>query len=340
MKKSVTINDIARELSISRNTVSKALNGQYVKKETKELIVAKAKELNYKSLGEIDSTKKDVYKIVLISGKPLSNFNYFVPIIKSIENYCFENGYTYFHYVIRKFDSSLNTLKTYIDGLDKDGIVCIEAFDKEVVKKIINLKVPVCFIDCCSDESIYGSNIDIVNTTDRTSISTIVTKLIKTKKIQHFSFVGDPNHCQSFKNRYTGMVEALFLNDIHHTKECDILLNENFFDYGDIGELKNVLFKLKNKTQCYICSNDFIAMNVINALKQLNVVVPQDALVVGYDNAEQYYSYKPSITTVGLENQTLGTIAIETLVNRIKNPSTPSKHINVNTKIFYRDSTN
>ncbi|MDE7095451.1 MAG: LacI family DNA-binding transcriptional regulator, partial [Anaeroplasmataceae bacterium] len=50
MKKAITIKSIAEALNLSRNTVSKALNGQYVPEKTRELVLSKAQELNYKSL--------------------------------------------------------------------------------------------------------------------------------------------------------------------------------------------------------------------------------------------------------------------------------------------------
>lgn len=98
MKKAITIKDIAEQLGLSRNTVAKALNGQYVPPKTREIVIHKAKELNYKSLNieknEIAKDKK--YRILLISGKPLNNIHYFVPIIKSIENYCYDHHYELF----------------------------------------------------------------------------------------------------------------------------------------------------------------------------------------------------------------------------------------------------
>lgn len=39
MKKAITIKDIAEQLNLSRNTVAKALNGQYVPESTRERVL-------------------------------------------------------------------------------------------------------------------------------------------------------------------------------------------------------------------------------------------------------------------------------------------------------------
>ena len=104
MKTAVTIKDIADQLGLSRNTVAKALNGKYVPESTRTLVLDKARELNYKSMGEksADAAEKPK-RILLLSGKPLINLNFFVPIIRSIENFCYSNHHVLFQYT---FNSS------------------------------------------------------------------------------------------------------------------------------------------------------------------------------------------------------------------------------------------
>ena len=56
MKKSLTIADIADALHLSRNTVSKALNGKHVSPKTKQLILDTAVQMGYKSFDLISSS--------------------------------------------------------------------------------------------------------------------------------------------------------------------------------------------------------------------------------------------------------------------------------------------
>ena len=48
MKRAVTIQDIAKQLNMSRNTVAKALNGQYVPEKTRLAVLNKAREMKHK----------------------------------------------------------------------------------------------------------------------------------------------------------------------------------------------------------------------------------------------------------------------------------------------------
>ena len=66
-----TIQDIAHELNISRNTVSKALNGKGgVSEETKRLIFEKAREMNYRNILNETSVPAPVLIVITLIPTP------------------------------------------------------------------------------------------------------------------------------------------------------------------------------------------------------------------------------------------------------------------------------
>jgi LacI family transcriptional regulator len=339
MKKNITIQDIADELGLSRNTVSKALNGGYLPEKTKALVINKAKEMNYKHLNTTESGPNGKnYKLLLLSGKPLNNINFFLPIMRGIDNYCYENKYELLKYTFNDNISSYETLSNYIINLNIDGIIAIETFDKDFILKLLDFNIPVTFIDFCSHTTQINGYYDIIETSNREPIYHISKILNKKYGVTKFSFVGDYTHCMSFKNRYLGMLQALILSNIQHTKNDDILKTDNF-DYGNPEILSNEILKLPVMPECFICANDFIARSVINALNVLKLNVPNDVLVVGYDDAVDSTSARPTITTVGMDKDFLGSEAVRVLVNRINNPTMPMREITLNSKIIPREST-
>ena len=86
-KDRITVQDIADALSLSRNTVSKALNNQYVPPRTRERVLSAAIEMGYKSYGTVASTDMDKkhLRIVLITSKHLMTMTFFIQLVRAIE---------------------------------------------------------------------------------------------------------------------------------------------------------------------------------------------------------------------------------------------------------------
>ena len=164
MKKAVTIKSIAEQLNLSRNTVAKALNGQYVPEATREIVLKKAQEMNYKSLNaaniELGSKK---YRILLVAGKPLINMSYFIPLVKSIENSCYERNYELFQYTYTVNRTPFGSFAEYVKELNVDGIVAIECFDRDFVTNVINMGKPICFVDFTASSIRINKKYDIIN---------------------------------------------------------------------------------------------------------------------------------------------------------------------------------
>lgn len=340
MKKAVTIKDIAGQLNLSRNTVAKALNGQYVPEATRKLVLDKAREMNYKSL---DASRAETgarnYRLLLVSGKPLNNMNYFVPLIRGIENYCYDRNYELFQYTYNNSKTPFKGVADYIRELNADGIVAIECFEKEFILKLLNLGKPICFNDFSASEIRAEQKYDVINANNEQSVSDMVVFLHKKYGITKFSFVGDSKHCLSFQERYMGMRKALMNLRLSHTRAEDILADDGSFDYGNPSAIKTEILKLRYKPECFICCNDFVARTVANALKLLGEECPKDALIVGFDNVSEAVAFAPALTSFSVEKEFMGRETIRTLVNRIDDPSAPSRSIYVSASPVFRAST-
>lgn len=332
MKKAVTIKEIAEQLHMSRNTVAKALNGQYVPEKTRQLVLDKARQLNYKCLensGQAQNAK--AYRFILLSGKPLNNMTYFVPLIKSIENLCFEKNFELFQYVYNKARTPFKGVSDYIEELGVDGIIAIECFDRDFITRLLSLGKPICFIDFAHIRGNIGGNFDIICANDRQTTESAVTYLIRKHGLSRITFVGDSLHCMSFRERYLGMIDATLRCSVRHSKSEDILANDEAFNYGDINAVKTKILQLKYRPQCFVCCNDFVARIVCTALKELDVKIPEDAFVLGFDNVREAHSPSPAITTFSVDREFIGRETLRALVNRIESPNIPTRIIYIST---------
>ncbi|MDR0856036.1 MAG: substrate-binding domain-containing protein, partial [Clostridiales bacterium] len=89
-------------------------------------------------------------------------------------------------------------------------------------------------------------------------------------------------------------------------------------DAGD--KLADSLVKVCPKGSALVCFNDLCAIGVLRGLFRLNLRVPEDYSVVGFDNIE----INPfPLTTVNIPEYDMATAAAEMLFNAIENPTAP-----------------
>lgn len=338
MKKAVSIKDIAEALDLSRNTVSKALNGQHVPQKTKELVLKKAKELNYKSLNENISNSGN-YRILLFSGKSYTNISFFVPLVRRVEDYCYKNNYAFMQYTYRDVNVPFSKIADYIKKLDVDGVLAIECFESVLIQNLLSLDIPICFIDFLGQNIITDKTYDVVSSSNQKSVHLYIASLINDKGFKRFSFVGDFRHCYSFHERYIGMIRAIERAGLPHSTNEDILESDDDFKYGNITALKNRIRELKRMPECFVCCNDFVARRVIIALKELGYSVPDDTTVVGYDGGREATDESPTITTFYQDKEFLGEIAVRLLIARIEMDKSPNKILMIDTKLIVGEST-
>ena len=338
MSKKVKISDIAEALGISKNTVSKALNGQYVPEKTRNLVLSKARELNYKSMMYIDGEVIKNHRILLLSTKPLSNMNYFLPIIQTIENICYEKKYQLFQHVALEDEFYSKSFELYLENVQIDGIVVIESFQNKIIKKILDKGIPTVFIDFSVEHVEHTHPYDVIEPDNFNVIFNYLNKKIQKEKIKDINFIGDHNHCLSFKERYLAMHVAISTNNINHDFSKDLTDIDDSSIYGNPLLLKNELLR-KGLSPFYVCGNDYIALNLIKALKLMKKNVPNDVQVMGFDNSMESRTLDPKITTINVQTEHLAKITLDCLIDRINNPNKCTTKVLVNSDLIIREST-
>lgn len=337
MSKIITIQMIADELKLSRNTVSKALNNRHVSKETKELVINKAKELGYKGFGYQKAEKKEKKtNILLLAGKPIYDLDFFVNFARGMESSTLSSKVDIFQYTYSK-SSTFDQLEKYIESLEIDGIIGIELYTHSLLINILNLNIPIVFIDSSINLKYSEGNYDVLLMENRDSVYKICSNLID-QGYNRLTFCGDHLHCLGFNERFLGMRDSL--DDINHRIDMNqqLLLPDNS-PFGDIDWMVSKIKKLKYKPHAFVCANDSIARSVVNALLKMNVKVPDDVQVIGFDNTIESTIESPKITTVNVNKELLGKEALHLLIERINREGSPSKKIYINTNIIYRETT-
>jgi LacI family transcriptional regulator len=94
-----------------------------------------------------------------------------------------------------------------------------------------------------------------------------------------------------------------------------------------------------NRPTAVFCVNDLVAFGVQDAAHQLNIAVPDDLWVAGYDDIPMAAWDRIDLTSVRQPVESLAQVAVETLVSRIRKPDTPYAHRRFPAELAVRGST-
>lgn len=140
----------------------------------------------------------------------------------------------------------------------------------------------------------------------------------------------------SIRNRYFGYCKAL--------KESGLSIRPEFIKNGDFHGLypdlsMGILKKLLAKgVTAFLCINDYVAMLVLQCMKNLGVAVPGDVSVTGFDNLDiGKMAYVP-LTTVHQDMEKMGEEAVRYLIDNIENGKYSYMEKSIPVEIVERES--
>ena len=344
MKRKVTIQDIADALNISRNTVSKAINGTgSVAKDTKTKIYNKAAELGYKQFSMLNqiiaetTTPQTNYEIALFSHSVLNTSHFSSSLLNTFQERISALGYRLSMYTIRDDFMFQCELPANFNYEFTKGIIVIEMFDEKYTEFLCNLEIPTLFIDTFANTDRQKLKSDIMYM-ENFNCSYQMTLTLITNGYKEIGFVGDYLHCHSFYERWCGYRQAMYDSSLDNYNEYCILENDNL-PYYNPELLASKIKALPCLPEAFVCANDYIAIDVIRALKSMNCTIPDDIKICGFDNSTESKIIDPPLTTANIPGDSMGHFAAETLLSRIQNPELSYRTIYVQTQIINRLST-
>lgn len=100
------------------------------------------------------------------------------------------------------------------------------------------------------------------------------------------------------------------------------------FHRADGAEAMRYLLDLPERPDAVFCFNDLLALGAIHAAREARVRVPQDVLIVGFDDIEDGRYSLPTLTTIRPDKHEIARLAVRTLVERIGGtPGKPREYI-------------
>lgn len=346
MNTKITLQDIADALGISRNTVSRALNNpKTVSDSTRNKIFKKASEMGYKHFASLPPMPETASLLTGGPKKEIALFTQSFPgtshfgmkLLDSFQKKIGDFGYKLSIYIIRDFEINLLSLPANFNLEHTSGIICLELFSEAYSTFLCQQNLPILFVDTVVNHNDLNLQADLLYMENHLSVYLMLRDLIE-RGYHNISFVGDRFHCHSFYERWQTYCAVMTDYNLSvNTNNC--ILDSDSSPYHDVEWLSTRIKALDSLPDVFFCANDYLAIATLKALKSLNISVPDDVLLCGFDDAPESIIIEPTITTIKIPSTSMGYTAAELLLSRITHPDMPYRTTYVKTNIIFRDST-
>jgi LacI family transcriptional regulator len=316
--------DIARKLSISRVTVSKALRDHPdISLTMKKRIIETARKMGYIPnliARQLNSRRTFTIGIVV----PDLENNFFSFIVDTMIDYATEHNY---HVILTVSREKENIEKQNIEnliGMRVDGLlVCLsqETSDRHIFTTVEKMKIPLVFYDRAFEDTKFSR----VVFNDKRGAIISLNRIIQEGYTKIACFAGYSS-TNIGKARTEGYIETLLKNKIPIRKEWIIkggfeLLDgyESFKKLNSLGTLPEVIFTV----------NDRVALGAYRGAREAGLRVPEDIGIFGYGFSEITDFFDPQLTVINQDPRKIGFEAIKLIINEIE-----KKNKNIQSKIY------
>ena len=333
MKRRATIKNIADSLNLSISTVSRILNGKgEFSKETKDSVLEVAKLLDYRANSLAVSLRKNVPNKVVGVILPQVNHYFFSSILNGIMTTSHNQGYMV---MIGESLDSAEIEKELINNFSDHfvaGIIMAPSQDQRSADNIIKMEsegIPNVVID----RTYERRNGSFVKHDDYNGGYNAGIYLLK-QGFKKIGLIKGPDRCTISQSRLDGFSAAFKKME----KELDnSLIQSAKYTIKDEGYHLFKKMYQDHQPDAVFTITDMLASGVYSYAHEKNIKIPEDLAVIGYSNSQLSHALQPKLTTVNQNGQEMGEVALEYLLEQIKEPSVKRQMI-FDSQLIIRES--
>lgn len=330
--KKITINEIAEKAGVSIATVSRIINGkQNVKPETESYVLEIIAQLEKEyGLDPKLSANRNNPIILLIAEFDSPILNDFAAGVQKVAA---GNGY---HIITIDYSKHRIDLLTEINFLAKhipiSGIIMMNNYENTSDIESLTNRFPVVTAYTASESDRISSI-----TIDDFAAGQTVANHVLSLGCRNIVILAINDTFGFSRIRKKGIVETLERSGITLPDYNQIHLPG--FDFGVAASMIQQRIKNQGCPDAIIGINDALAAISIREAKRAGYRIPEDIIVVGFDNAEISTLVEPNLTTINQKPYQIGIQTTNMLLGVLNNPLYPLQHIFLQGELIVREST-
>jgi LacI family transcriptional regulator len=327
-----TILDVAKRAGVAPITVSRVINNSgYISQATRERVEAAVKELGYVPNTLARGLRSKHTRMLALVVTDITN-PYFTLMARGVEDIAGASNYSV---VYCNTDESEDKEEYYVNLLAQrqvDGVLLVPSCGNvKTIKFLLSKDISVVALD----RRVSGVGIDSVRSDSQDGAYRLINLLIRLGH-KRIAMITGPKDVSTSVDRVSGYQHAL--------AEADLSQNELVY-YGAFIQESGYEFTKQAvmhspKPTAIFGANNFITIGILKALHDLNIDIPRDISVVGFDDLPESMLVAPFLTVAAQPAYEMGRMATELLLKRISGElSAGYETLVLPTKVIERVST-
>jgi len=336
MNRKVTIVDVARLAGVSVGTASYALNNKKrVSQEAANKVKEAARRLNYhpnfaasqlrRKKSRIISLHIPIYEYGKISQ---STWSFYFPIVQGFMSKVKEEGFR-LHLEFHNIEETDYTkqLESFVVGYQVDGAAFILHSENDFpnILKLSEIGTNIVTIYHKINDSIPSVR------TNNTELARQVIYWLKSLGHRKIAYIDGEKNSFAAIERRKGYLLEMEKSDFYSIFQGDWTLESG------VEGLKYFLSQKPIPTAIF-CANDHMAIGALKAAKGLNIRIPEDISIVGFDDNFISEVTDPNLTTVKMPLYEVGSKAAQILISNSKISEKKVIHEVLEGKLVIRNS--
>lgn len=321
------LRDIAFAANVSISTVSRVFNNvEGISQSVRERVLKAAANLGYQA--GVDGLKS----IHLFANSSLADSPFYHGIIMGIEAECRRHDIELHYMVVERGSGSRAYILEKVMRHNTDGLIFLAQDDRELLEQVLDLNFRVVLVNAEHE----GLPVDTFLPDNQVGPLFAMRHLIERghRRILHVNSL----RRRTLRRRYEGYQNGLAEAGIAHDPQLVLVLDEPFNMLNVYARMKALLAEQPPAFTAVFCANDLSAFGVARALQESGLRIPQDISLVGYDNLPMSEFASPPLTTVSVDCQALGMMAVQRLTERAATPNLAPIRVELFTRLVERQS--
>lgn len=305
----VTIRDVAKKAGVSLGTVSRYLNGYSLRSENQVKIQQVINDLGFKENIIAKGLKNNrSMTIGVLIGSPTDIFA--TSVVSAIEHEVEKENYSV---ILCDYEGDIDRLEQkllFLKDRSIDGLILFSGQYLPIYETYLASHIPIVIIN----DDIPELATDFVLVNNAQSTFNAIEDLIQSnhKKI---AIINGSNSFVS-KERYRGYLEAMQAYQLPVKPKW--VKWGNFSNRGGYSAAKDLLLDNSDLPTALFVTNYYMTLGALMAINELNVNIPQDLSLVGFDNFTLFDVMKPALTVVEQPTSEMGETAARLILRRLK----------------------